>query len=149
MDIDVVEVEGKPAAVIRKRLTLAEIPAGVMPLVDRVWQFLRGGGADEHGHNVWIYHHTDDGHVDVEVGVEVRDGFEEKEGVVRTVTPSGRAAHAVFHGAYGALPRVHQELIAWCADHGHTRAGSNWEVYGDPSPDPEKCRTDVYHLLKD
>jgi effector-binding domain-containing protein len=146
--IAVVEVEAGDAAVMRGRVAMREIPRGIMPLVAQVWQFVRAGGVPGHGHNVWIYRHREDGEVDVEVGVEVPAPFADRDGVVATRTPAGRAAHAVHFGDYAGLPAFHAAISKWCRDNGRAAAGVNWEVYGDMDQDPAKRRCDVYHLLK-
>jgi effector-binding domain-containing protein len=147
-EITVVEVDAGHAAVVRARVAMRDIPRGIMPLVDQVWQFVRAGGVPGHGHNIWIYRHREDGDVDVEVGVQVPAPFAERDGVVATRTPAGRAAHAVHFGDYGRLPAVHAAIHKWCGDNDRARAGVNWEVYGDMDEDPAKRRCDVYHLLK-
>jgi len=60
-EITVVDVAAGDAAVMRARVAMREIPRAIMPLVDQVWQFIRAGGVPAHGHNVWIYHHREDG----------------------------------------------------------------------------------------
>jgi effector-binding domain-containing protein len=147
-EIAVVVVEAGDAIVKRARVSKRDIPRGIMPLVDQVWQFIRAGGVPAHGHNVWIYHHREDGDVDVEVGVQLPSPFADRDGMVGTRTPQGRAAHCVHHGDYSELPAVHAATIKWCRDSGLTRTGDNWEVYGDWDEDPKQRRTDVYHLLK-
>jgi hypothetical protein len=54
-----------------RAFAMRDIPRAIMPLVDRVWQFVRAGGVPAHGHNIWIYHHREDGEIDVEAGVQV------------------------------------------------------------------------------
>jgi effector-binding domain-containing protein len=147
-EIEVVEVESSDAAVIEARLDMADIPAKIMPLMDRVWAFIRAGGVAGHGHNIWIYRHRSDGQMDVEIGVQVAAPFVARDGVVCIRTPGGRAAHAVHIGPYDQLRSAHAAVRAWCAEQGLNRAGVDWELYSDYDPDPAKNRTDVYHLLK-
>jgi len=147
-EITVVDIAAGNAAVMRARVAMRDIPRAIMPLVDRVWQFVRAGGVPAHGHNIWIYHHREDGEIDVEVGVQVFAPFPDRDGVVATRTPAGRAAHVVHFGDYAGLPAVHAAMYEWCRDNGQARAGVNWEVYGDMDADPAKRRCDVYHLLK-
>lgn len=146
-DMAVVEVEATHTAVIRGRVGMHEIPAGIMPLVQQVWSFFREGGAGNPGHNVWIYHHRADGKVDVEVGVQMASPFSEQGDIVPGQTPTGRAAHAVHYGDYAGLPQTHQALREWCSSQGLAETGDNWEVYGDWHEDPTQRRADVYHLL--
>ena len=147
-DFSIEEVDATHAAVIRATVTPRDIPLAIMPLVDRVWTFLRDSGVSKHGHNVWIYHDRGNGGVDVEVGVQVATPFERRGEVVSIETPSGRAAHAVHYGDYAQLPEVHAALRAWCATAGLSLTGDSWEVYGDFAEAPEARRTDVYHLIR-
>jgi effector-binding domain-containing protein len=146
--IAVVQVDEGHAAVMRGRVAMRDIPRGMMPLVAQVWQLVRAGTVPEHGHNIWIYHHRENGEVDFEVGVQVTAPFADRDGLVCTRTPGGRAAHAVYYGDYAALPAVHAAILGWCRDNGLTRTGDNWEVYGDMHDDPQKRRCDVFHLLR-
>jgi hypothetical protein len=57
----------------------------------------------------------------------------------------------VHFGPYDRLPAAHHAIRRWCADHGDTAAGPNWEVYGhwtdEWNNDPGKVRTDVSYLV--
>ena len=141
-----VRVEAQTTAVIRARVRMSDIPGAIMPMVDRVWAFIRGAGLTGHGHNVWLYRSADQGEVDVEIGVQLAPPFDGEDDVVPSQTPAGLAAHTVHYGAYDRLPQVHATLLAWCAEQGHELTGLSWEVYGDWAEDPAKRRTDVYHL---
>ena len=145
--IDVAQVAAQPLAAVRGRVTLADIPAKMLPKMDAVWAFIRANGFKGTGHNVWVYRPRQDGAMDVQVGVQVAAPVVPAGDVVCSATPSGTAAHTFHYGEYDALPQVHQALGRWCAEHGHAPAGVNWEVYGDWDDDPAKRRTDVYWLL--
>lgn len=147
-DIDIAEVQETPIAAVTGHITFADIPAKMMPMMDKVWAFIRGNGIKGHGHNVWLYRKGEDGELDVEVGVQLPVPFEGDGDVQRLATPGGRAAHAVHYGEYEELPRVHQAVMDWCAAQGHEIAGVDWEVYGDWHEEAAKRRTDVYYLLK-
>ena len=147
-EIAVVVVEAGHAAVMRARVAARDIPRGIMPLVDKVWRFVGAGGVPGHGHNIWLFHHREDGEVDVEIGVQVATPFTDRDEVVATRTPVGRAAHAVHYGDFAGLPAVHDAIRRWCHANALAPTGDNWEVYGDWDEDPAKRRCDVYHLLK-
>lgn len=145
-EMTLVRVEARTTAVVRGRVKMSDVPGAIMPMVDRVWAFIRGKGLTGHGHNVWLYRNTDEGEVDVEIGVQLEPPFDGEGDVVRSQTPAGLAAHTAHHGEYDRLPQVHSALLAWCAEQGHQLAGLSWEVYGDWEEDPAKRRTDIYHL---
>ncbi|MDE0419923.1 MAG: GyrI-like domain-containing protein [Gammaproteobacteria bacterium] len=146
-EIELVDVEERTMAAVKARIAIPDIPGKIMPLMDRVWAFIRSNGIEGFGHNVWSYGSLSDGEVDVEIGVQVPEPFDATDDIVSSRTPAGKAAHAVHVGDYAELPRVHMAVVAWCRDHGHELSGRSWEVYGDWDEDPAKRRTDVYHLV--
>jgi len=147
-EIELVAVEERPIVAVRAKLAMADIPAKVFPLMDRVWAFVRCKDIQDHGHNVWLYRPRSNGEFEVEIGVEMAGPVAGKGDVVSSRTPGGRTAHAVHYGDYSELPGVHEAVFAWCREHGLVSAGTNWEVYGDWEEDPAKRRTDVYHLVE-
>ena len=54
-------------------------------------------------------------------------------------------------GPYNRLGEAHQAIRDWCANHGYSLAGPNWEIYGHWldawNADPGQIRTDVFYLL--
>jgi effector-binding domain-containing protein len=120
---------------------------GIMPQFAKVEQLWRAGVVPGHAH-VWIFRHREDGDFDAEIGVLVSAPFADRDGLVATRTPAGRAVHAVHIGDYGKLRAVHAALDGWCRDQGQVGAGVNWEVYSELDQDQSKRRTDVYHLLR-
>ena len=145
-ETSIVHVEALPMAAVVGRIRMADIPTAVMPMMDEVWAFIRGGELTGHGHNVWLYRNMADGEVDLEIGVQMATSFDPDDPVVRAETPAGMAAHTCHYGEYDQLPQVHSGLVAWCAENGHQLTGVSWEVYGDWEEDPAKRRTDIYHL---
>ena len=147
LEIEVVDVEERTLAAVRARLAMSDIPDKILPLMDRVWAFIRGNGIEGFGHNIWLYGTPSDGEVEVEIGVQVGAPFETGDAIVCSHTPAGRAARAIHFGDYSELPGVNRALVSWCREHGHALAGRCWEIYGDWEEDPAKRRTDVYHLV--
>ena len=150
VEISLVQVQEQPVAAVRKRMKPVEVGRYFQPLLDQVWEVIRGGKLAEHGHNVFVFRHDGDGEeCNVDVGVQVKERFADLENVICTSTPQGRVARGVHYGDYGALPRVHLAVAEWCAENALQRDGLTWEVYGDFEADPTKRRTDVFHLLAD
>ena len=146
-EIELVDVEERTIAAVKARIAISDIPGKIMPLMDRVWAFIRSNGIEGFGHNIWSYGSMSDGEVDVEIGVQVPEPIDATDGIVSSQTPAGKAARAVHVGAYSELPSTHMAVVAWCRDHGHELSGQSWEIYGDWEEDPAKLRTDVYHLV--
>jgi effector-binding domain-containing protein len=116
----------------------------IISLLDQVWPVLRAQGVRT-GHNVVIYY----GANRLAAGVEVHDGFAPTAEVTPVATPAGEAARTVYWGDYTRMRPAYAALESWLAQHHRTRAGISWEIYADPDPDPAKCRTDIFILLRD
>jgi len=136
-----------PLAVVRRRVRRSELASVVPQSCGLVWDFVRRR-ALKGGRHVAIYLN---GQIDVEVGVEVADPFDEEGDIVRSSTPAGTVASAIHFGPYQGLGAAHQAIQAWCAAHGHRLAGPNWEIYGHWQPewnaDPSRIRTDVVYQV--
>jgi len=81
-------------------------------------------------------------------GVEVTRAFETAGEVHATETPSGEAAVAVHRGPYHRMSEAYTAIDQWMAANRRESAGSTWEIYGDPTPDPAYTETTLVHLLK-
>jgi effector-binding domain-containing protein len=148
-DIRVEQVSSRPLAVVRRRANLQELSRVVPDACGLVWGVVRAQQIPGAGRHVSLY--LDDA-INLEVGVELDAPFAGHGEVVGSATPAGTVAAAVHFGPYHQLYLAHQAIRAWCAKHGHTLAGPNWEIYGhwidEWNRDPSKIRTDVVYLLK-
>lgn len=120
------------------------------PALDQVWAFLRKTpGLRTGGHNIFLYHHPDQGEstMAVDFGVQVTRPFEQSGEVFPTETPAGRVASALHVGPYERLGDTHQAIQTWTAANKMTLAGKSWEIYGDWNEDPTKLETQVEYLL--
>lgn len=147
IDITVVTVEELPLLAARTSAAFTEIPTRLLPLMERVGAFVRDHGIEGAGRNVWFYRDVSGDRIKVDVGVQVPASTEAGDGLVLSATPAGRCVHAVLHGDYAGIPRVHQAIHRWCAEQDLVLAGPCWEVYGDWHEDPARRKTDMYHLL--
>lgn len=145
--IELIDFEAQTIAAVKARITMADIPEKIMPLMDKVWAFIRDDGIEGHGHNVWLYRDAGDGELDVEIGVQVPSPFTTSDDVVAVRLPVGKVAHTFHYGEYDAMPRIHNSLVTWCQAHDHPIADVCWEIYGDWHDDPARRRTDVYRLI--
>jgi len=138
---------GVPVAVIRRHATRSELSKLVPECCGLVWQALKAQSA-KGGRHVAIYWNGD---ILLEVGAELESPFVERDGVVRSATPSGAIATATHFGPYHTLGATHDAIQAWCKAHGHRLAGPNWEIYGhwqdEWNTKPAQIRTDVFYLI--
>lgn len=138
-----------PLAIVRRRAGVKDLPTVVPEACGAVWAVIRALKVSGAGRHVAVYW---DDVINLEVGVELDAPFVGHGDVVASATPAGTVATAVHFGPYNRLAEAHRAVRTWCADHGHTPAGPNWEVYGhwvnEWNTDPAKIRTDVYYLLQ-
>jgi effector-binding domain-containing protein len=148
-DVRLEQLGSRPLAVVRRKATLQELSRVVPDACGVVWNVVRAQKIPGAGRHVALYL---DSQINLEVGVELDAPFAGHGEVVGSATPAGAVATATHLGPYGRLHEAHQAIRQWCANHGYTLAGPNWEVYGhwvdEWNTDPSKIRTDVFYLLK-
>lgn len=135
-------------------------------MLDEVWSYLRSlpdavlreSPDAAAGRNVMVYRDPDPKVVPetvagadlidvvVDVGVEVRQPVAAHGRVVPGELPHGRAAATVHSTGPNTIGEAYDAVIAWCDEHGETRTGTKWEVYGHPDADGN-YPIDVYWLL--
>lgn len=146
--VRVASVEAIPFAAASSRVTFAEVPKAIPTLLNRVYDHLSARKVQHAGVNIVLYRPEGAEQYLMEAGVRV-DGEVGAGGGVRAAnTPAGRVATAAYWGPFNGLPEVHRRIRDWCAANGHLPAGTNWEVYGHWSEDPNEQRTDVFWLLR-
>jgi effector-binding domain-containing protein len=134
IDVTVKTVEATPTAVVAAATTWADFPKTWGPMLDKVWNFLRGDapeGLYKQGHNIFLYK---DDVPNVEVGVQVSGSFEPAGNVVASTLPGGLVATATHTGPIAGIGDTHHAVREWSKANGHRLAGPHWEVYGDPDP---------------
>ena len=148
--VSVVTAHPRLLAAVRREITLGQIGSAWREALDKVWAVLRSQpGLWTDGHNVFLYHHGKgrDAPMRVDFGVEVTRSFEATGEVKATHTPGGEVAQAIHVGPYERLGETHLAIHRWAAENGKTFAGTSWEIYADPTPDPSKLQTTVAYLL--
>lgn len=145
-DFEVIDVEARPAAVVRAEVPMAELrdvfDRGFPLVVDAVVQ----QGHEVVGPPFGYYPRMPGDTVAVAVGFPV-DGAVVAAGEVEPMElPAGRVVRAVHVGPYEELERTYAELMAWVAAQGLRLAVGMWETYlSDPAaePDPATWRTEI------
>jgi effector-binding domain-containing protein len=148
-EVRIEQATPRPLAVVRRRAAQSDLSRVVPEACGVVWNAVKARGLAGAGRHVAIYLN---GEIDVEVGVEMPAPFAGGGDLVCSATPAGPVATTVHFGPYNRLCDAHQAIRDWCAAHGHTFAGPNWEIYGHWEDawnnDPSLIRTDVFYLLK-
>src|SRR5262245_49018813 len=126
-DVRLEQLNSRPLAVVRRRARLPELAKVVPDACGTVWNVVRAQQVAGAGRHVALYW---DDQINLEVGVGLGSPFAGHGEVVGSAPPAGVVATAVHFGPYGRLHEAHQAIRAWCAKHGHTLAGPNWEIYG-------------------
>jgi effector-binding domain-containing protein len=144
-EIELRDVAASPTAVVAQRTTWQEFRRLWPVLLDQVYEFVRGGGATQSGHNVMLYR---DDIPNVEVGVQVVGPFEASGRVTPSELPAGRVATTVHRGPYSGLGAAHEAIQAWCAAHDEVLTRTRWEIYGDWQEDPDELETEICYLVR-
>lgn len=144
-DVNIIEVESRLAAVVRKRVPFARIPEMQREARLAVTTACDSAAVQPAGPWLTVWRTPQDGLIDYAPGVFVPEGTREMEGVELFALPQGRAAHLSLYGPYEGLPEAWGRLFAGCAR--HRLAGLNWEIYSVPIGGQEKIRTDLYAFL--
>jgi effector-binding domain-containing protein len=147
--VQVLQSEIVPVAVLRGQVAPGDLSRVVPMWCGQVWQAVRAQQARA-GRHVAIYY---DDSIRLEAGVELEGPLIERDGVVRSTTPTGAVATVTHLGPYRQLGRAHAAIHAWSRTTGCLLAGPRWEVYGHWQPeweaDASLIRTDVFYLLAD
>jgi effector-binding domain-containing protein len=147
VEVTVKTVKPTPTAVVVASTTWAEFPRMWAPMLDKVWDFLRGGAPEslhEQGHNVMLYK---DDVPNVEVGVQVSGWFDPAGDVVASTLPGGLVATATHTGPVRRIGDTHEAVCEWSKANGYELAGPRWEIYGDPDPTTGEFDVDVFWSL--
>lgn len=137
-------------AAVERVVAPVEIGSAWGPALNSVWAFVRNQeGLWTTGHNIFLYRPLPepDGRFLCHFGVEVTRTFDAAGEVVATDTPGGEAAVIVHRGPYDRLGDAYTAIDEWLATTGRESAGCSWEIYGDPTHDPEETETTVLCLL--
>jgi effector-binding domain-containing protein len=139
-ETEIVQVEQRLAAIVRKRVPFAEMGKAQREARALLDATLAAGNVqpDEHGLTVW--RSPKDGMIDYAPGKFVSRPIEVSGEVSLFTLPQGKAAHLRLSGSYEGLPEAWRRLFEECDSRGLERAGLNWEIYAP-------AETDIYTLL--
>ncbi|NTU93914.1 MAG: transcriptional regulator [Chlorobiaceae bacterium] len=140
-----------PALAIHSHTTINDIPA----LFDRGYREIAGllttQGLRPAGSPFARYFNMDADAFDVEFGFPVPASATGKGRVLRSQTPSGKAASCLYIGPYEEIEPAYDALLKWATDNGLAVSGEVYEIYlNDPaSTPPDQLKTQVCLMLRD
>jgi effector-binding domain-containing protein len=151
LSVNLQTVSPRKVAAVRREVAPGAVGQAWGAALAKVWEFIRSQpGLWTDGHNIFLYTHPMQPGAPIlcDFGVEVTRTFETTGEVYSTDTPAGQAAVVVHRGPYDRLHQAHDAIRAWMAANRRQSAGSSWEIYGDPTPDPADTETTVVYLLR-
>lgn len=145
-DVEVVNVEPRLAAIVRKQVPMAGMPKAERAAVAILDAALAAANVGPRGERFTLWRPPQDGLIDYAPGVFVPHAFEASGDVTLFTLPEGRAAHLCLRGPYEGMGTAWQRLFESCEARGLKRTGLNWQVYvADAGTEPV---TDLFTLLE-
>lgn len=140
-DVELVELQVEPVAVVRGHVSRQGIPAFLGGAFSEVLEVLEAQGLTPTGPPFGLFVPTGDG-FDVEAGFPAARAVRPAGRVEACELPGGPAARVVHRGDYGGVAAAYEAAAAWVTSHGYVAAGPPWESYLD-GPDVAEPRTVV------
>jgi effector-binding domain-containing protein len=140
--VSLTESAGQPAAVIRERVAVEDIPAFLGRAFGEVAQVLAQQQQEPAGPPFGRYVPTGGG-FDAEVGFPARADITPAGRVQPGRLPGGTVAEALHEGSYATVGETYEALEAWLQANGRTPTGTPWESYLD-GPEVPRPRTLVH-----
>lgn len=141
-EVELVEVEAQPTAVVRGDVRPEEIRAFLGGAFGEVMQVLGAQGMYPAGPPFGCYVPVTDGFT-VEAGFPTSAPVTSAGRVVASELPGGLAARVLHRGDYAGVGVAYEAAQAWLATEGYVASGPPWETYLD-GPDVAEPRTFVY-----
>lgn len=146
--VEIREIEQQPTAVVRRRVTLAELQR-IPDWLRETYEAIQRAGIKPAGMPfVRTFEMDDVSHtMDIEVGWPVGAPFAGEGDIQPSSLPAGPMAVTSYFGPYDGIGAAYEAVQAWCAEQGKEVVGPPWESYfTDPNeePDQSKWRTDVH-----
>jgi len=140
-EVELVELQPQPAAVVCAHVTVADIPAFIGGAFGEVIQTLSGQGLDPAGPPFGRYTAVGDG-FDVEAGFPTTGVVNPAGRVVACELPAGPTARVQYKGDYSGVAAAYDAASEWISAHGYVATGPPWESYLD-GPEVAEPRTVV------
>ncbi len=142
--VEIVDVQPQFAAVVRKRVPMADIPDAQRRARLALQTALKAADVAPLGPNLTVWRRPEGGSIDYAPGVFVAKPLAESGDISTITLPEGRAAHLRLSGSYAGLPEAWNRLFKGCE--GRELSGVNWEIY-TAADGAAETHTDLYALL--
>lgn len=143
---ELVELDRRPAAVVRSAVARTELPDFFDRALGAVMSETAAQRVQVVGEPFGFYPRPPGDLVEVAAGLPVASTFVPEGDVVPMDLPGGRAVTTIHVGPYDAMEQTYAALRDWMAAEGLQPAESMWEVYlTDPgqNPDPSTRQTRI------
>ena len=140
-DVELVELQQQPAAVVRGNVAVGDIPGFLGGAFGEVIQALTGQGLAPAGPPFGCFVPAGDG-FDVEAGFPATGAVRPSGRVVASELPGGTAARVLHRGGYAEVASAYDAVKEWVAAHGYVAVAPPWESYLD-GPEVAEPRTVV------
>ena len=141
-DVEVVELQAQPVAVIRGHTSEQDIPAFLGGAFGEVLEALAAQGVAPVGPPFGRFVPADDG-FEVEAGFPAARAVRPRARVEACELPGGPAARVLHRGDYAEVASAYQAVTEWVTSHGYVAGEPPWEAYLD-GPEVDEPRTVVY-----
>ena len=138
-DVELVELEPQPVAVVKAHITVDGIPEFLGKAYTEVMGVLGAEGQQPAGPPFGRYERVDNGFL-VVAGFPTRAPISAVGRVEPDILPGGLAARLLYRGDYAGIAAAYDAAQDWLSDHGYREAGQPWETYLD-GPEVAEPRT--------
>lgn len=154
-------LEAEPYVAIRRKVSMAEIPTVLPPLISEVFIWMGKEKVEGNGAPFFLYLSMDEhNNMIVDVGIPTKIKVTGSGKIISRTFPEGDYAALTHTGDYKNLRQAHMSLDKWIKENGYKDrgvmdddqlVGCRVEFYvSDPAtePDPEKWVTEVCILVE-
>lgn len=149
-DPEIITHEAQPTAVVRRTVTMADLPDFYDSVYTTVATSLDRQGVQPTGAAFGYYLTMPTEQFELEAGFPTATPITGDGEVVASELPGGQVARGVHAGGYDSLGDSWGALVRWVSEQGRAPAGPMWEVYlTEPTPetDPATLRTELFLAL--
>src|SRR5512133_1835059 len=129
-DVELVELEPQPVAVVKGNVSVDGIPSFLGEAYDEVMRVLNAQGQYPAGPPFGRYERTESGFFIV-AGFPTPAPITASGRVEADTLPGGLAASLLYRGDYAGIAAAYEAAQEWLSDHGYRAAGQPWESYLD------------------